>query len=534
MARSYRGVRPKKYWIYDVEQIMALYGVCRNTVTNWLKAGLRRVDDLHPILVTGTELIRFHADRAFARRRPLKTGQFKCNVCRTAVYPDVETVSFKKAQSGPHVISARCPDCSGHLMTFGSDTDCDVIEACRQTNTPLRSLDEEDSAITGGIGNVGQLPRWTAGNERLLHQFLTYGPRYHPRTMDAIMTAVRDLEAFLDRKAFVLLKPKHIAAWRNDILARGKPGAAEPLSRSTIRHHASHVRCFLKWLIDQDGCRRLNRSLSDITMLPKGESAALLQPPPAPYPTLAEGREMVAAMPTISRTDRRNQAVVASAFLFALRAGTLASLRFRDIDVEVKEVRVDASKSRVKNGQSLHVFWFPVGREFEDIVIKWLDELRACGAQSGDALFPPDAALEGRSNLLRHSDEPILPWASNDAIGRAFTIASAAAGLLRYTPHAARHCIAELGKTLCRTEAAREAWSKNLGHSKRQITESHYAKMTPARRKVELDRLRRGEIETEAEKDLLLMFHEHRLVRGTAEFEQAEKLHAARMERLRD
>ena len=37
-----------------------------------------------------------------------------------------------------------------------------------------------------------------------------------------------------------------------------------------------------------------------------------------------------------------------------------------------------------------------------------------------------------------------------------------------------------------------------------------------------------------AEKDLLLMFHEHRIGRGTPEFEQAEKLHDARMKRLRD
>lgn len=215
-----------------------------------------------------------------------------------------------------------------------------------------------------------------------------------------------------------------------------------------------------------------------------------------------------------------------------MRAGSLASLRFGDIDQVEKAVRVDGRSVRAKNGKSQETFWFPVGPVFEDIVTDWLKELEALGAHADDALFPPNDALVNRLRLTRHLDQPIVCWKTEGGISRAFSIACEAAGIQPYTPHSARHFLAAFGKEVCRTEEYREAWSKNLGHSKRQITVSHYAKMTPQEHRSAMLRLRLGDIETNDEKDLLLAFHEHRLVHGSPEFELAERTHIARLIRL--
>ncbi len=534
MARSYRGIRPKQHHVYDFAQMFQLYGITRNTGTNWQKAGLRVVDDGHPLLVTGAELIRFHTERKVTGHQPLKTGQFLCRRCRTRVYPDIETVSVPELGRPERFVRGVCPDCTGTVLKLVSRTTCEAILACQNSNTPLRSLDEDDSPSPGGIGTHTEVTciTWTPDNERVLYLYLKFLGQFHEHTVDAIMATIRKFESFHKGKRFDRLKPDDVSAWRDHILKRGSPGSPMALSRSTVRHHASHMKQFLEWLVKQDGYRRLNASLGDYVKLPKGQSAALLQPQPDPYPTAQEATAMVKAMPADDRVQRRDRAIVATAFLTGLRAGSLASIRFGDIDPTEKAVRVDARFIRAKNGKSQETVWFPVGPVFEDIVTDWLKELEALGARADDALFPPNGALVSRLRLTRQLGQPIACWKTEDGIGRAFSIACEAAGVQPYTPHSARHFLVALGNEICRTEEHREAWSKNLGHSKRQITVSHYAKMTLNEHKSVMARLRLGDIETEDEKDLLLAFHEHRLVRGSQEFEMAQRIHIARLTRF--
>ncbi len=536
MARSYRGVRPKQHHVYDIPQILQLFDITRNTATNWQKAGLRVVDDAHPILITGAELIRFHTERKITGHQSLKTGQFMCRRCGTRVYPDIETVSVPDAGRPDRSVRGECPDCKRTVRKFVNRMTCEAILACQNSNTPLLSLDEKDSPIPGHIGNPTAVTcrTWTPGNERVLYLYLKLLGQFHERTIDAIMATVRQFEAFLDGKRFDRLKPGDVSAWRDHILKRGLPGSPMALSRSTICHHASHLKHFLDWLVKQDGYRKLNGSLADYIKLPKGQSAALLQPEPAPYPTAEEAIAMVEAMPTDNLVQRRDRAIVATAFLTGLRVGSLASLRFGDIAPSEKAVRIDGRSVRAKNGKSQETFWFPVGPVLEGIVADWLKELEALGVRAGDALFPPNEALISRTTLIRNRDRPIACWKTEDGISRAFSLACQAASVRPYTPHSARHFVTALGHKICRTEEHREAWSKNLGHSKRQITVSHYAKMTPQEHKSVMARLRLGDIETEDEKDLLLAFHEHRLVRGSQEFELAERIHIARLTRIRN
>ena len=61
--------RVKLHRNYTVDEAAMLFRVHKNTVRNWLEAGLQPVDDRRPILILGRELSRFlHARREHARR----------------------------------------------------------------------------------------------------------------------------------------------------------------------------------------------------------------------------------------------------------------------------------------------------------------------------------------------------------------------------------------------------------------------------------------------------------------------------------
>ncbi len=535
MARNYRRVRPKRDVVYDAEAVRQLYGICENTLTNWRRAGLRATDDRLPTLFTGAELGRFHKARARARRRSLRPSEFLCLGCKAVVIPDPAAVVLRTLARGGARAEGPCPACGAGLSKLLNETDRHALERGLDLNASLGIPDEDDSASQAGVvtGAGSAQVSWVPTNERVLYDYLAFCGRYNPRTVEAIMASIRDFERSLGPKPFDRLTHRDVDAWRAALLKRGAADAPDAKSRSTIRHRASHVKTFLKWLVQQEGYRRLKAGLAEYAVLPKAASAQLLQPPPRPYPSIEEALALIDAMPAGTPRERRDRAIVAFVFLTGLRADTAASIRFGDVHPAARTVRVDARSVRAKNGKSLEIFWFPVGEAFEAVVRGWIDELASRGARAEDAFFPKDEALAGDGPLVRADDAPLERWASSDAIRRAFAIACRAAGGSAYTPHAARHSLKALGDRICRTEADRDGWSRNLGHESRQITVSHYAKLTDGQRKAVYDRLRSGETETDEEKDLLLAYFEHRLIPERRSSNRAESLADERRRRRR-
>lgn len=67
---------------YDRAEVMQLYDVTRNTVTNWIDAGLVKVP-VHPVLFRGEDLNNFHQARRVGARRICPPGHFLCFHCKT-------------------------------------------------------------------------------------------------------------------------------------------------------------------------------------------------------------------------------------------------------------------------------------------------------------------------------------------------------------------------------------------------------------------------------------------------------------------
>lgn len=526
MARSYRGVRPKKDRVYSGDEVMKLYGICRNTLSNWVTSGLRPSDGQVPYVFRGAELQRYHAVRV----RPggpstLRPGQFKCLGCAGQVFPELKTVGLHLLKTGKKIANATCPDCGATLHKLLNATTWDAFRTCLDTNTSLPSIDEGNGDMHAGIGK--DRPKGSNGdpvetrsvNDRIIHHWQGYAGRYDPKTVDAHLAATRDFEAFTGQKPFKKVTRVDVISWREALVAE------KDLSRSTIAHRASHVSAFFFWLSGQEGYKGLT-ALSGYFDLPKKFHQTKV-PKPRAYPTMDEATQMLDGMPERTLKDRRDRAIFACAFVCGFRADALISMRLKHVDAKGRKMHHNGAELRAKNGKSFVANWFPRTEAFQAALLAWLDEVQALGLGPDDALFPEIAHLDAGGPLACTSRAAIEPMQSSAAVTEAFRAASKVLGK-RYSPHSARDSVINLGDEICRTIEEEKAWSQNMGHSSESVTRRFYAKVDRARQDEIFEAFEIDRETSDDDKDLMLDYHQHLLNRGTPDFERAEALVATR------
>lgn len=528
MSRSYRSVRPKGDWVYCVEDILSLYHVCRNTLSNWVSAGLRPIDQKRPQLFRGTELKRFHDGRALNSPRSLTLGEFKCFSCRSRVVPALERLRYEGRPKGPGRVLGHCPDCGRDVFKILDATRWHMLRSGAESNTSPCCTDEFTGAFAACVGRTAlAMPNWTSENDRILHDYQTYGRRYDEKTLTAHLSSIRHLEAFFGGRDFVTLSSNDIDRYRTALLALGTE-----LSVSTIRHRASHLETFFHWLVSDH--RRMNQRLPEYFRLPKSLSAQARQPKPPKIPTIDDFNKMFASMPSRTLVQRRDRAIVAATLLFCTRIGATASLRVESVDPETRKVFQNARLVRTKNGKTFDTNWFPVSAEAEAIVRNWIADVVAIGAYGEDALFLPDEWAEDPSRLTQRDRNPVQPWKTDRSVRKAFATGCAIAGLKYFSPHTTRHLLKALEGQFCRTPEERKAWSLNYGHTSAQTTEIHYGKITDERRDQIFGFLRLQDRESYEDMELLLAYHDKQLVPGSIEYKMAEEMDNERRSKRRE
>ena len=483
MSKSYKGVLLKKHRVYSVEQLMSEYSVTANTVSNWVGEGLEPTDDKRPYLFRGAVVQEFHKRRRLGAQAKLLPGQFQCRGCQNAVFPAIVTIVDHVAQNGRHMYSAECPYCATKLQKISGETDRDLVEDCRNPNTPTDCLHEENTSICGGIWTCAEkdVPIFHAENDRIIYKWQTYAGRYSDKTIDKHLAAIRFFENNLEGKPFAKLSTDDFAAVRDQLKRRATAQAADSMSASTIKHIVSHLVAFFDWLLKQDGYRRLPRDFAGYLKLPKAIMARSAQVKQKEFPSLSEAEELLNAMPSKSLVDLRARAIFALAFLGALRADTLVSLRIKHFDREQRLILQDASVVRAKAGKSLNVFWFRIPVTFEAAVLDWVERLNWFGFLANDALFPDTKYLKHRIGLNGRNKALVPVMSTTHAVTEAFAIACRNSEN-KYTPHAAKHTIGAERDIRSLTHEERKAWSLNMGHESEQTTERHYGTMPDERR----------------------------------------------------
>ncbi|UYV36731.1 site-specific integrase [Rhodobacteraceae bacterium D3-12] len=272
--------------------------------------------------------------------------------------------------------------------------------------------------------------RWWLANDRIIYDWQVHAGRLAERTMDQHLSAIRFMEIVLEGKPFDRLTLRDVDRVRNTLKKAMMTRGDGQQSRSTASHQASQIMNFLEWLIKQDGYKRLPADLPSYIQLPraayaKGEKA---------YASLEEAEVLLRRMPELSIEDRRSRAMFAIAYLGALRADTITSLRVAHFDRESRQIIQDATTSRTKNGKSLRASWFPVADVFVDAVANWVDYIQSQGIRGEDALFPSIPVLRRKSFLQEVGRAPIEPMTSKDAVTKAFALACRGTES-KYNPH---------------------------------------------------------------------------------------------------
>ncbi|KPA20836.1 hypothetical protein shim_27500 [Shimia sp. SK013] len=240
---------------------------------------------------------------------------------------------------------------------------------------------------------------WWRANDRILYQWQFNAGYLAEQTIDQHLAAIRFMEDVLEGKPFERLKVRDVGLVRDVLKAALAAKAEVQKSKSTAAHQASQIMGFLERLIKQDGYKRLPADLPGSIKLPKAAYAKAMPKNDKAYPSIEEAEDLLLAMPRLSVAQKRARAMVAIAYLGALRADTVTSLRICHFDSEYRQILQDADLSRTKNGKSLRIDWFPISDSFLAAVKDWIEGLEGAGLAGQDALFPSLRMLQHRKDL---------------------------------------------------------------------------------------------------------------------------------------
>ena len=109
--RRYALNRIKTGISYDVAEIAKLFALHRNTIRQWLREGLKTIDDRRPLLVHGAALKAFLAERQQARKHICRLDEFFCFKCRAARMPYGGTADVDEHTAKIAKLTAKCAVC---------------------------------------------------------------------------------------------------------------------------------------------------------------------------------------------------------------------------------------------------------------------------------------------------------------------------------------------------------------------------------------------------------------------------------------
>jgi hypothetical protein len=114
-VRRFNPRRVKVHRSYSVEEVAKLFGAHKNTVRNWLKEGLPKVDDRRPVLILGRQLASFVHARRQHRRQRCATDELFCFKCRKPRRSQTGTAEYLPTTAGTGNLRAVCSHCGTRM-----------------------------------------------------------------------------------------------------------------------------------------------------------------------------------------------------------------------------------------------------------------------------------------------------------------------------------------------------------------------------------------------------------------------------------
>jgi integrase len=308
-----------------------------------------------------------------------------------------------------------------------------------------------------------------AKNERLKRRYFEYLKEHgqlNVHSIEAEAKALARYEEHSGSRDFGRYRTELAISFKQHLAEQRNARTGERLSKATVYSTLGAMRKFFTWLSDQPGYRgRITKTNADYFRTSLKDRTAAKISGPDRVPTLEQVHAVIDAMPVASPVQLRDRPLIAFALLTAARDDAIASLRIKHVDLVEGRVFQDGREVRTKFSKGIDTTFFPVHGQAEAIVRSWIEYLQTVqGFGSDDPLFPPAKVEVGSDGNFTQQGFSRTCWANADPIRALFKRAFLSAGLPYFNPHSLRKTVTRLGMELPLSDAAKKAWSQNLGH----------------------------------------------------------------------
>jgi integrase len=330
------------------------------------------------------------------------------------------------------------------------------------------------------------MPKLNPLNERIKREYARHLKAAQGKsavTVDAALKAIARFEDHTGARDFKTFRREQAIAFKDRLASTVASRRGELLSASTQAAILAALKDFFRWLAWQPGFKS-KIHVPDIEYFnPSNKDAAVAKAVKLrDFPSLDQVRAAVVLMPIGTVVERRNRALMALAILTGIRDRALVSLSLRHFDVGKTPplVRQEPDRVETKFSKNISTYFFPVGDDFRQIVLQWVEGLQT------RLLFGPNDPLFPRTKIDQDSDRSFCVvgvepthWADASPVRAIFKEAFTRAGLPYFPPHSFRHTLGHLMQTVCRSAREIKAWSQNLGHENIATTLTSYGSIDP-------------------------------------------------------
>lgn len=326
--------------------------------------------------------------------------------------------------------------------------------------------------------------KYNAGNERLKRRYVQYlreAKGQDEKSIDKVRAALVKFEECTKYKPF---KAFHIDQARQfkDALTRAKTAHGKPLSLTTTDATLRLVKGFFHWLAGQQGFKKVV-AYADVEYFNnnRNDARAAHAQRPVHFPTTNAAYHAFQAMAAQTEVLRRDKAIFAFVMITGARAGAVASLRLKHVNLVDGFVYQDGREVDTKARKTIMTWFFPMHPDYLTYFTEWVAFLRDdkyFGAE--DALFPkPEQRMvDGKFAYDQLSRDP---YAGSAKVNAVFRGAFAQVQLHPYTPHSIRKTLGQEMSDRNLPLDVQKAWSQNLGHENFITTVSSYLPVSDRR-----------------------------------------------------
>jgi hypothetical protein len=96
---------------YTVEEAAKRLGFHKNTIREWIKRGLKVIDDQRPTLILGSDLFSFLQVKRKKNKRPCKPEEMYCFRCKKPKLPALNMAEYQPRTATQGNLFGICQDC---------------------------------------------------------------------------------------------------------------------------------------------------------------------------------------------------------------------------------------------------------------------------------------------------------------------------------------------------------------------------------------------------------------------------------------